>query len=276
MTFQMMLFPDFKEKALTLSYDDGTIHDKRLVEIMSKYGLKGTFNLNSCNLEDASYRVTADELKEVYLDTGNEIAVHGYRHLSLSAISEAQMVEEVFADRKNLEKITGQIITGMAYANGSYDDRTVGVLKACGISYARTVISTCNFNICDDWLRLPATCHHENAQLFELANKFLSNERNRYFWANAPKLFYLWGHSYEFANNNNWERIEQFAQIVGKHEDVWYATNGEIVRYVEAFKSLIFSADSSLVHNPSSTDVYIRTLSDKHVLVPAGKTVALS
>ena len=42
-----MRFPGGKKKALTLSYDDGVEQDIRLIDIMKKNGLKGTFNLNS-------------------------------------------------------------------------------------------------------------------------------------------------------------------------------------------------------------------------------------
>ena len=42
-----MLYPQGKLKALTLSYDDGVEQDIRLMEIMNRHGLKGTFNLNS-------------------------------------------------------------------------------------------------------------------------------------------------------------------------------------------------------------------------------------
>ena len=42
-----MRFPQGKKKALTLSYDDGVEQDVKLIEIMRKNGLKGTFNLNS-------------------------------------------------------------------------------------------------------------------------------------------------------------------------------------------------------------------------------------
>ena len=42
-----MRFPYGKSKALTLSYDDGVAQDIRLIEIMKKHGLKGTFNINS-------------------------------------------------------------------------------------------------------------------------------------------------------------------------------------------------------------------------------------
>ena len=42
-----MRFPNGKLKALTLSYDDGVEQDIKFVEILNKYGLKCTFNLNS-------------------------------------------------------------------------------------------------------------------------------------------------------------------------------------------------------------------------------------
>ena len=36
-----------KLKAVTFSFDDGITQDIRLIELFNKYGLKGTFNLNS-------------------------------------------------------------------------------------------------------------------------------------------------------------------------------------------------------------------------------------
>ena len=35
-----------KNKAITFSFDDGVTQDKRLVEMLDKYGLKATFNIN--------------------------------------------------------------------------------------------------------------------------------------------------------------------------------------------------------------------------------------
>ena len=63
----LLRFPGFLTRACTLSYDDGVRDDARLIEIMRKYGLKGTFNLNSCNLQGAGGRChTADEIKELF------------------------------------------------------------------------------------------------------------------------------------------------------------------------------------------------------------------
>lgn len=45
-----ILYPGGKTKALTFSFGDGKIHDRRIVQRFEKYGLKGTFHLNSGRL----------------------------------------------------------------------------------------------------------------------------------------------------------------------------------------------------------------------------------
>ena len=49
-------------------------------------------------------------------------------------------------------------------------------------------------------------------------------------------MFYLWGHSYEFDENDNRDVIEKFAEFVGGRDDIWYATNIEIYDYVNIRK----------------------------------------
>lgn len=280
MSGAFMRFPNFKGKALTLSYDDGVRQDKRLIAIMVKYGLKGTFNINGGLFSEAfngetKGRMTKEEALELYEPAGMEVAVHGYKHISLARVDSALAVEDVFADRKSLESMFGHVIKGMAYANGSYDDSVVEMLKQCGMQYSRTTISTENFELPTDWLRLPATCHHNNPRLMELAKQFVGFKNDTsYFWAYRPRLFYLWGHSYEFDNNDNWQAIEDFAAYVGGREDIWYATNGEIYAYIQAFDRLEWSADGSYVYNPSSINVFINVYGVEYI-VPAGKMIKI-
>ena len=42
-----MRFPEGRDRALTLSYDDGVEQDARLMDILDENGIKATFNLNS-------------------------------------------------------------------------------------------------------------------------------------------------------------------------------------------------------------------------------------
>ncbi len=173
-------------------------------------------------------------------------------------------------DRIELKKIFYRQIRGMAYAYGRYTEETLQILKNCGIKYSRTTDSTRNFLIPTNWLELMPTCHHNDEKLFELLDAFLASEEEKYYMR-LPRLFYLWGHSYEFDNNNNWEVIEKFAKKVGNRDDVWYATNIEVYEYVKAFDSLEFSMDGRIVYNPSGFDVYIDYYG-KNVIHP-GETV---
>lgn len=268
-------FPGFLMKACTLSYDDGVKDDIKLIEIMRKYGLKGTFNLNSSGLiSGASNRLTADEIKEVFGED-TEIALHGFNHLSLAKVHAPLAVRDVVSDREFLEKTFDRVIRGMAYANGSVDDSVVNILDMAGVVYSRTTIPTESFEIPEQWLKLNPTCHHNHPRLFELVDEFLNAEDRSYFWAKKPRLFYLWGHSYEFPRDNNWDRIEEFGKKMAEHNDIWHATNMEIYKYVEAFGRLVFSADGTRVENPSAIDVYLNSR-DKNVLVKAGECVSFN
>ena len=271
----LMKFPGFKKKAFTVSYDDGTLHDNRMVETFMAHGIKGTLNVNSSGLGKNPNKLTPDALVELIEKSGFEIAVHGYNHLSLAQVEIGTAAYDVVKDREVLEGLFGRVIKGMAYANGSYNDEVVKMLEGCGIEYSRTTVSTEKFDMPTDWLRLPATCHHKNERIFELIDQFVSiPESEGYFWRNRPKLFYLWGHSSEFYRDDNWERLDEICERIGGKEDIWYATNGEIYEYQKAYKALRFSADGCVVHNPSAIDVFINA-GGNNVTVPAGKTVRL-
>jgi hypothetical protein len=152
---------------------------------------------------------------------------------------------------------------------GTFNDMTVDVLYSCGIAYARTTVSTGSFAVPTDWLRMPATCHHNDERLFALAEQFVSQEPNA--WV-MPWLFYVWGHAYEFDINQNWERIEEFCEKVGGKDDVWYATNIEIYDYVEAYRALQFSAQCTMVKNPTALTVWFEA-DGQVVEVKPGETI---
>lgn len=255
-----MLFPEGKKKALTLSYDDGTVHDRKLVAMMNRYGVRGTFNLNSGifsdekieAVEDEEHRFTriaASEVKELY--AGHEVASHTLTHPSLTALPSNMGAAEVLKDRKNLEELTGKLVRGFAYPYGTYNDVVESMLDACGIEYARTVVATNQFSLPDDFLEWHPTCHHNAENLMELAERFCAHTEEN------ASVFYLWGHSYEFAQYQNWEIIEKFFEYFKPYQDdIWMATNIEIVDYVKEFKQLRRSTDGSIVYNPTGKTLW--------------------
>ena len=269
-------FPEGRSKVLTFSFDDGFIHDERLLNIFDKHNLKCTFNISTGKFwpEDKDYRddwiwnyYKKSEATAAYANTGHEIAVHGFSHPFLETLPPASIAHEVLNDREQLEEQFGTIIRGMAYPKGSYSDKVVDVLKSCGIVYARTVKSSYNFDLPKDWLRLVSTCHHNDPKLMELANKFVDMKIRFH-----SQMFYLWGHSYEFVQRDNWNVIEEFTEFMaGREDEIWYATNIEIYEYLEDFNRLIFSADLTIAKNPTSRKLWF-SLDSKLVSIEPGET----
>ena len=182
-------------------------------------------------------------MQKLYLSSGNEVAVHGYTHPYLNTLDQTAVIEDISKDRKILEEMTGGIVRGMAYPFGTYNDDVVNTLKTLGIVYARTTKVNERFDLPTDWLRLEATCHHKHPELFDIAERFLAIEPKKGMITDPCRMFYMWGHSYEFDKvEGAWERMEEFASVIGGHDDVWYATNIEIYDYVQAFHSLVFTS----------------------------------
>ena len=194
-------FPGGKHKVLTMSYDDGKLEDRRLVSIFNKYGIKGTFHLNSGLEMDT--RIPTSEYQELY--KGHEVSCHTLTHPTIARCPMEQVVSQVLDDRKNLEAIMGYPVRGLSYPNGSYSKEIINALPSLGIRYARTVTSTMSFAM--------------------------------------PENFLEWNPT--------------FCKLVGGRDDIWYATNIEIVDYLDAAKRLQYTADCSHVYNPSAASVWI-------------------
>ena len=272
-----MRLKDGKTKVLTLSYDDGVVQDIRLSEILNRHGIKCTFNINSGmylaeekEREAFRGRLKRSEAIALFADSGHEVAVHAYTHPFLERLDSTEIIYEITEDRKDIESIYGTIARGMAYPYGTYNASVIDVLKHCGIVYSRTVKSTEKFGFPENWLELHPTCHHNNPRLMELAKRFVEVPSK---YGNA-EMFYLWGHSFEFDTNDNWDVIERFAEYAGGREHIWYATNIEIYDYVKAYEALQTSYDKRTVHNPSAIDVWFEHRG-KMYCVKAGETLKL-
>lgn len=241
-------YPQGKYKALTMSYDDGRSADRRLVELFNRHGIRGSFHLNSGLLGEGD-RLAADEIASLY--AGHEVSAHTVTHPTIARSPQEALVYEVLEDRKRLERLVGYSVRGMSYPNGSYSRRIKELLPHLGIEYGRTTRSSGGFGMPDDLLEWSPTCHH-NSGLMELAEQFVALEK----WQRMY-LMYVWGHSYEFDDRSNWELIERFCKMLGGRDDIWYATNIEIVDYLHACDRLRFAADCSFVFNPSAASVWL-------------------
>lgn len=267
MRYKFLRFPGGKPKAVTFSYDDGVREDIQLVEIINRHGIKCTFNLNN-DIMRGKNNFTDEEIKKYFLSNGHEVAVHGSMHRALGNVSAIDGIRDVLECRLELEKKTGKIIKGMAYPdtgitvfvnNASYEN-IKSYLKDLGIVYSRTLGGDNNsFQLPQDWYAWMPTAHHNNPQIMEYIDEFVNMDLSTktYCARRQPRLFYMWGHSYEFRNADNWEHLEEICAKLGGKDDTWYATNMEIHDYVEAYNSLVYSADGRKVYNPTLVRIWV-------------------
>ena len=222
-----------KKKAITFSYDDGVTQDIRLIKLFNKYGLKCTFNVNSGKLgqpgkllrEGVDVRhdkIAPEDIRFVY--EGHEVATHSVTHPYLTRLSDDEIVREIEDDRIRLSELVGYDVIGHAYPMGDCDERVASLLRdRTGVKYARTVKSTYNFDPQTNmYLFDPTVYHHrEMDEMFRLGEEFLNLKTDE------PKLFYIWGHAYEFDIHNDWKRFEEFLEMISGRSDVFYGTNKE-------------------------------------------------
>ena len=227
-----------KLKALTFSFDDGVLQDIKAIEILDKYGLKATFNINSCLLGDKRQlnrngrtinhaKVAPKDVKEVYKN--HEVAVHTKTHPLLLNLSDEDVIDQVENDRQILSALCGYEVIGMAYPCGgeNNDDRVAEIIKNnTGVKYSRTITSVHNFDLQNNLFRFnPSVYYIEKDKLFELGKKFLTLKPDK------PQIFYVWGHTYEMDVNDgkfiNWQEFEEFCKMMSGKDDIFYCTNKE-------------------------------------------------
>ncbi len=222
-------------KSVTLSYDDGVTQDIRLIELLNKYGLKCTFNLNSAllgqkgmlpreGLRIAHYKIHPDDVKYVY--EGHEIASHTLTHPNLSELGKLEVIRQVEEDRLRLSELAGYEVVGMAYPGGFCDDRVSEIIRDCtGIKYSRTVNCVDSLEPQKNLLCFnPNVYHLDFDRLMDFGRRFVELKADR------PQNLYVWGHAYEMDYKPDyWIRLEAFFELISGHDDIFYGTNREVL-----------------------------------------------
>lgn len=260
-------YPEGRSKALSMSYDDGSEHDRRLVSLFNAYGIRGTFHLN-CESLGSDYKIGRDEAVSLY--RGHEIACHGATHADLTHLSDDAIRHELGWDKHVLEQITGAPVRGLAYAFGTHDDRVVWLVGEAGFSYARGIHDIWGFDLPDDPLRLTTTCHHAGAM--DMGRELLESASTDLQWMR------VYGHSYELDGfmtgdpGKNWAYMEDFCRVMHGHRSIWYATLIEVTDYLAAARALQIIDGGGGVRNPSAVSVWIEG-EDAALEIPAGQKV---
>jgi len=273
---EIPLFPGGKRIAVTTSFDDGHTFDRRIVAAFNEWGVKGTFNLNSGNLQRTGKPAVegtghtyldASEVAELY--RGHEVAIHTVTHPWLDRLDPSQIASEVLEDRKALEDLVGYPVRGMAYPFGTSNSRVVEILRSLGIVYCRTCLNAQNCFPTQEPLLL-ATTAHQYASAPTVPQRFQELYDNpRY-----SGVFYTWGHGFDFHDRNDWAGLERIFKPLSGKPDVWYCTNIALFDYEAARQRVVIAANRATAFNPSGMPVTLK-LDDRLVDIPGGQTVPL-
>jgi peptidoglycan/xylan/chitin deacetylase (PgdA/CDA1 family) len=184
-------------KIVVMSFDDGTVYDRKLVKILDFYGLRATFFLNSGVLGGGTH-VDPNEIAELY--DQHEVASHSTHHYHMKGWNAEEIRWEVVNDRMVLEKLCGKSVRGFSYPHGEWDAVMLLVVKS-EFAYARgTSTNNGNYNSVRDWHLWRPTCHVQfgNSRFEE----FLRYPKHR--------LFHVWGHSSELEEQGIWRQFDDF------------------------------------------------------------------
>ncbi len=285
MMYRFPRFPGGRDRAFTASYDDNLTFDRPMLEIMERYGIKCTLNINDAFLtDDQAHRLPPEDTRALVDAGGHEIAQHCDHHIAPGLTSPCTVMREVLEGRQGLERRFDRIVRGMAYPDSGIREIGRGIryetirriLQDAGVVYARSLGGDNDrFQLPTDWYNWIPTAHHDHPQILEWIDAFLSADlAQKPSKGQAPLLFYMWGHSYEFNTHQNWAHLEEICRRVGGHDAVWYATNIEIYDYLAAYAALIFNVDETKVYNPGRMPVWF--VADKQpYCVQPGETIHL-
>lgn len=220
-------------KYFIFSIDDGTIFDKKVIDIFNKYHIKATFNLNSglshfvWYLNDDKnkpvYRPDLSEAKDIY--QGHDIASHSYTHPYMTSLSNEDIYQEVYKDISRLKEIFKVDINIFAFPFENYDERTINIIKDI------KDIKLIRISELDPSFKLPKDRYHikitswDIDEALNLINNFINDD--------DAELFVFVAHSYDFEYGNSYNKLEELCKIVISNKDINIISMSELDDLIE-------------------------------------------
>lgn len=238
---------------VTTSWDDGDILDKRLADLLTKYGFKGTFYITK---EYRPQRLSEAEIKE--LSQTHEIGAHTLTHPDLRTLTEEKLQEEIAGSKKWLEEIINKPVTMFCYTKGQYNDFVAKKVEEVGFLGARStilgsLISGKKFDLETTIQVYPFPFRKIDKHRYyfrKILQPYLQRAKGlqkigvpitaMHSWLSSSKaafdyalehgeVFHIWGHSWEIEKYGMWNELEKLLQHIASKKNVEHVTNGELV-----------------------------------------------
>ena len=229
----------YKNLVVTTSWDDGSVSDIKLSNLLEKYSLKATFYITK------SYRylerpLTSEEIIE--LGKKHEIGAHTLTHPDLDKISIESARDEILGSKEYLENILARDVEMFCSPRGRYNEEIKRVVKDAGFIGART----CNhgdFGMPKDPFKWQITLHASNGSPLMTFRIWRNNRlsiKSLIDWEIRAKelfdlafkkggVYHLWGHASEIEKKDEWNKLERVFKYISNREGVRYMTNGGVL-----------------------------------------------
>ncbi len=266
------LYPQFKSKALVLSYDDGVEQDVRLVKLLNKYDLKGTFNLNS-QLSRQQFvwthecgqpirRLPLQAVSKLY--SGHEVTSHSLTHPYMIGLTKQELRRQMLDDKQNLEKVLNKPVVGFAVPFDVCDEAVCKCAPDFGFEYVRISAESMTFDSNIEFFRWKPTIFHLNPYFDQVVGEFLQCDQEL-------ALCTIVGHSYDLDVCNMWQDIEEIFARLSFNTNIISMCATDCSRYLNAMRQI--HIDDDRLTNTSATKLYFN-IDGRNVCLAPNETFA--
>lgn len=248
----------------TSSWDDGSVYDLKLYELLLKYNQKATFFIPLANEK----RRIINLAQIVDISKEFEMGSHTLNHKYLTEIPDKEAEYEITQSKNVLETIIEKPVYGFCFPGGKFRPVHLDYVKQAGYRYARTVNM---FKMSGNSILMDTTlqaCNHSKntyfkhllkrgyfTELFNNSipilknndwNQLLTSILDKQLKSDSPgklSIIHLWGHSYELQANKSWNQLEQWFRCLNSY-GIISKTNYEIFK-------LQHQSQNTTIHNKS-------------------------
>lgn len=229
------------KKYFTLSFDDGTYEDEKMIVLLKKYGIKASFCINTGLMDGNNVIEVAGKWRRMNFEyaqknkvyDGFDVIAHGFKHKELTFLGESEIISEIKQDAQKIAELTEKSPVGFAYPGGTayYNGYITDImLSSTDIRFARDTDDTFAFYLPENFMAWKPTCSLLDDKLFSLAERFINAE------ATEDMLFYGWDHPWAITAYNAWDKVERLFKMLSEHDDIVFVSNTE---FYELFKNEI-------------------------------------
>lgn len=235
------------------SWDDGSLQDLRIAELLQDAGLAATFYVPIFG-SAGRHTLQPVDLRNL-TSQGFEIGAHTMTHAVLSDLRGQRLWVEVSECKQVLEQILGREVAMFCYPRGRYNQEVLETVRKVGYYGARTTRMLC-YQVPFNTFEMPTTLQaypHDSLTYYKNLSKrrdlpglykYVLELSHLKSWVELGKklfdqvlqeggVWHLYGHSWEIDELGIWDDLKEMVNYVRQRPGVIYASNRQALQLLE-------------------------------------------